>query len=356
MNNSLENVLTERLPQVTVIMPIRNEAGFIEYSIGSVLEQDYPSDLMEIIIADGMSTDKTRQIIMKKANENGQVAVRMIDNPELIVPTGFNAALQIAKGDVIIRVDGHTTIDPDYIRQCVSELKRTEAANVGGRMDACGKGVIGESIVLATSSRFGVGGARFHYSDKEEYVDTVYMGAWWKETFEKYGFFDEEQVRNQDEEFNYRLLKNGCKILLSPKIKSKYETRATLKSLWSQYFEYGYWKVRVLQKHPRQMRLRQFSPPIFVFSLLFFSILSLPAEWGRILFRLIAGSYILANLVASAFLANKKGWKYFFPLSIVYACLHFSYGIGFLVGMVRFASRWGRVSNSIYNKNYEKKE
>ena len=220
-------------------------------------------------------------------------------------------------------------------------LLTSGADNVGGRMDAVGEGDFAEAVVLATSSPFGVGGARFHYSDKEEWVDTVYMGAWPRRVFEEIGLFDEELVRDQDDEFNYRLREHGGKILLSPKIKSTYTVRSTPRSLWKQYFQYGYWKVRVLQKHPRQMRLRQFVPPGFAAGLLGSALLAVIFPWGWIPMLAVFGSYLIANLTASIITAIKSGWRHMPLLTVVYAILHLSYGLGFLVGLVKFANRWG---------------
>jgi hypothetical protein len=238
-------------------------------------------------------------------------------------------------------VDGHTIVAPDYVRQCVAALQCSGADNVGGRMVAVSHGLFGEAVALATSVRFGVGGARFHYSEREEWVDTVYMGAWPRRVFEKIGLFDEEQVRNQDDEFNYRLLENGGKILLSPKIKSRYYSRSTVRSLWRQYYQYGYWKVRVMQKHRSKMRPRQFAPPLFVASLLLslgLAPFSAFDEWSLLL---VAGSYIAANLSASAVTARRAGWRLFPLLAIAFAILHLAYGLGFLKGLVAFRSRWG---------------
>jgi len=325
-------------PFVSVLMPVRNEAAYIRNAIASILEQDYPSERVEIIIADGISSDNTRQTICRQF---GKQNLKIIDNPGRIVPTGLNAALQIARGEVIIRVDGHTLIASDYVRHCVEALARTGADNVGGRMNARGQGRFGEAVAVATSTPFGVGGARFHYSDQEEWVDTVYMGAWRREVFEKIGLFDEELIRDQDDEFNYRLREYGGKILLSPKIKSVYTNRSSPKALWKQYFQYGYWKVRVFQKHPLQMSLRQFIPPLFVGSLIFLLLLAPFLYWERLLFACVVAAYLSANLIASVLTADKCGWKHFPALPICYAILHLSYGTGFLTGLVKFINRWG---------------
>lgn len=324
---------------ISIILPIRNEASFIRESLGAILAQDYPMNQIEILVADGMSTDETREIVtqFQKSHPN----IHLIDNPGKIVPTGMNIALSQAKGEIIIRVDGHTIIAPDYLSKCVATLSRTSADNVGGKMNGIGGNPFGKSVALATSSSFGIGGGRFHYSDKEEWVDTVYMGAWPSKVFKDIGLFDEELVRDQDDEFNYRLRENGGRILLNPEIKSEYTVRSNPKSLWKQYYQYGFYKVRVLQKHPRQMSLRQFIPPIFVLSLLASITLLLSFSWGWIPLILVAGSYIIANLVASIIVASNKGWRHLFRLPLVFAILHHSYGSGFLVGLFKFWNRWG---------------
>ena len=330
------------LPFVSVIMPIRNEEGFIADSLGAVLAQDYPPDRMEVLIADGMSTDATRDIIAKTAAAHPEISVYVLDNPRKIVPTAFNIALAQARGEVIVRVDGHTIIAPDYIRECVAALERSGADNVGGRMNPVGRTPFGEAVALATSSPFGVGGARFHYSDREEWVDTVYMGCWPREVFERIGPFDEEFVRNQDDEFNYRLRASGGKILLSPRIKSIYYNRSTLRSLWQQYYQYGMYKVRVMQKHGQQMRIRQFVPPLFVLALFGSTLGTALHPSGWILLAGVAGSYGLANFAASLLTARHAGWRHLLRLPIVFATLHLGYGAGFLAGMIRFGGRFLR--------------
>lgn len=325
-------------------MPIRNEVDFIERSFGAVLTQDYPADCMEVLVVDGMSTDNTREIVERLRSQHSGLSIQVLDNPALIVPAGINRGLQVARGDVIVRVDGHTEIAPDYVRQCVAALKSSSADNVGGRMTAVGKTPFGKTVALATSTPFGVGGARFHYSDQQEWVDTVYLGAWRRDVFERIGFFDEEFVRNQDDELNYRLREHGGRILLSPLIKSIYTGRSSPRALWRQYFQYGFWKVRVLQKHPRQMQPRQFVPPMLVAVLLVSGLLApffRPVRW---LLVLAAGTYAIANLSISLWLAANKGWSHLLRLPFVFAILHLGYGSGFLVGLIRFADRWGNES------------
>lgn len=331
-------------PSVTVIVPIRNEAGFIQRSLQAILDQDYPSERMDVLVADGMSSDNTRQVIWQLVEQRRSTGpcpeVAVIDNPGGIVATGMNAALKRARGEIIVRVDGHTIIFYDYVSQCVAALERTGADNVGGTMDPVSDGSFGKAVALATSSPFGVGGGRFHYSNREEWVDTVYMGAWRRDTFRRIGFFDEELVRNQDDEFNYRLLSHGGRILLSQQIKAHYHNRSTFGSLWRQYFQYGYWKVRVMQKHPRQMRFRQLVPPTFVLSLLVGILLSpLSSSAARGLLAVVA-AYALVNAGATVWMAAMQGPGNLAWLPVVFTTLHLSYGMGFVVGLVKFLGRW----------------
>jgi glycosyltransferase involved in cell wall biosynthesis len=327
-------------PFVSVIMPVRNESRFIEECLGDVLAQDYPDDRLEVLIADGMSTDNTREIISRVAGSYPAIPVEIIDNPARIASTGLNAALQQARGDVIVRVDGHTFLERDHVRQCVEVLQRSGADHVGGRMETVSEGQFGEAVSLATGSSFGVGHGRFHYSDREEWSDTVSMGAWPRGVFERIGLFDEEQVRNQDDEFNYRLLENGGKILLSPSIRSKYYNRSTPRSLWRQYYQYGYWKIRVMQKHPAQMRPRQFAPPLFAAAIVFCVLLAPFFSFAGWAAGLVVGTYAIANLGASALIARRAGWHLMPRLALAFSILHLSYGFGFLVGLLRFWNRW----------------
>src|SRR5688572_15794917 len=207
----------DRTPTVTVIMPIRNEGAFLRRSLGAVLGQDYPAARLEVIVADGCSDDDTRAIVREL--QAAHPRLRLIDNPGRIAPTGMNAGIRAATGDVIVRVDGHTIVAHDYVRECVAALARTQAETVGGRMDGAGATPFGQAAALATSSRFGVGGARFHYSDREEPADSVYLGAWHRDVFDRFGLFDEELVRNQDDELNYRIQARGGRVMLCPRIR-----------------------------------------------------------------------------------------------------------------------------------------
>lgn len=328
----------ERYPFVSVIMPVHNEGNFILRSLGALLDQTYPKDRMEIILADGMSSDNTREL-GKETAAKSTIPIKFIDNVKKIAPSGLNLALGASKGEIIVRVDGHTIVEPDYVSECVEALLRTAVANVGGKMNAVSEGLAGQAIAVATSSRFGIGNARFHYADLEEYVDTVYLGAWPRSIFDRYGFFNEELVRNQDDEFNYRLRAGGEKILLSPKIRSIYYNRSSFKKLWRQYFQYGYWKVRVLQMHPRQMSMRQFIPPLFALSLIITALLALLTSVGVRVFVGLVLTYLIANFAATA-IAGKSKIALMPLVAFSFAILHLSYGFGFLLGVFSFLGHW----------------
>jgi glycosyltransferase involved in cell wall biosynthesis len=332
-------------PLVSVILPIRNEAHYIARSLGAVLTQDYPADRMEVMVVDGMSTDGTREIV--ESMSAGSPRVQLIDNTRRIAPTALNAAIARAGGEILIRVDGHCEIDRDYVRRCVEHLRNDGVDGVGGPLQTIGESFIARGIAVAMSSTFGVGDSAFRTVDnKTMLVDTIAFPAYTRNIVERVGLFDEELARNQDDDYNYRLRKIGAKVLLASDVRSRYYSRSSLRSLWRQYFQYGYWKVRVMQKHPRQMRPRQFVPPLFVAALLL-SLAAAPLSfiygvWFAWPFVLAAGSYTLANLAASVSITVKKrDWPLVGLLPIAFATLHVSYGLGFLVGLLKFRNRWG---------------
>ena len=326
-------------PTVSVIMPVRNEASYIDRSLGSVLAQDYPVDCLEILVVDGLSDDGTREAIC--AFQDQFPHIRLIDNPSRIVPPGLNLGIRLAKGDIIVRVDGHCEIAPDYVSRCVQHILEDGVDAVGGPIETIGETAEAQAIALAMSSWFGVGGSAFRtINDKAMLVETVAFPAYRRETLQKLGPFDEELVRNQDDEYNYRLLKQGGKILLSPDIRSVYYSRSSLTKLWRQYYQYGFWKVRVMQKHPRQMRWRQFVPAALVAGLTGSALLGLLFRPFWSLLALILMLYAVADLAASLSLGEKHGWDYVPRLLIIHPILHFSYGLGFLAGMFHFRARF----------------
>ena len=329
----------EVLPFVSLIMPVRNEGKFIAECLDAVMGQDYPPDRLEVFIVDGMSTDATPGIV--RSYEGRQIPLRMLENPGRIVPKGMNVALAETKGEIIVRVDGHCKIAPDYVSRCVDHIRTDHVDGVGGPVRTMGGTGTARVIALAMSSSFGVGGSAFRtVTDRTMLADTVPFPAYTRSIIDRAGPYDEELVRNQDDEYNYRLRKLGAKILLAADVRSEYYSRSSIKSLWRQYFQYGYWKVRVLQKHPRQMKMRQFVPAAFVASL---AVALAAAPWsvpGTAALLIVGGSYVAAN-VCAAFLTARGGRLADMPLlSVAFAALHVSYGLGFLVGLVKFRDRW----------------
>lgn len=336
----LLKVRGSELPFVSVIMPVRNEAEFIGRSLKAVFGQKYPHSRMEIIIADGISTDGTRDLIEEHLGKV-DIPMRIIDNPDQIAPAGLNRAIAVSRGSIIIRVDGHCEIDDDYVSYCVYYLQSGKADGVGGPIETVAETRESEAIAVAMSSSFGVGGSAFRtVKDRELEVDTVAFPGYRREVFERIGGFNQELVRNQDDEFNYRLRKNGGKIILTPFIRSLYYSRSTFKSLARQYFQYGYWKVRVFQLHPRQMSLRQFVPAAFVLTLFVLLVLSAVSSNALWFFLLFSGLYTSANIIASVLVSSKRRFTLMPMIAASFAVLHFSYGIGFVTGLVAFSTRW----------------
>jgi succinoglycan biosynthesis protein ExoA len=331
--------LMQKTPFVSVLMPVRNEASFIERSVGAVLAQDYPRDRIEIIIADGLSDDGTRNVIEALRLQNPNV--RLIDNPGKIVSTGLNAALRVANGEIIIRVDGHCEIAIDYVRRCVWHLTEADIDAVGGPLETIGETYIAEAIAAAMSSTFGVGGSAFRVGVKDaRFVDTVAFPGYRRDTIQRAGPYDEELVRNQDDEYNYRVRKLGGQILLSPDIQSRYYSRASFWRLWKQYLQYGYWKVRVMQKHPRQMQPRQFVPALFVITLVVLLITAPFLLVNKLVLAATLFAYVALSLAASVSAARKTEWRLLPLLPIAFTIIHLAYGSGFLLGMARFWNRW----------------
>jgi GT2 family glycosyltransferase len=329
-------------------MPVRNELTSLARALNSVLTQDYPSDRIELLIVDGMSDDGTREFLLQIMEQRGQprnnqpldvaysgYKINVLDNPARVVPNGLNMGLGQARGRVIIIVSGHCEIASDYVSRCVKVMEETGADCVGGPMVTKGETRIAHAIALAQSSFFGVGGVAFRTGrDKPCQVDTVAFGAYRREVFDQIGCFDEELIRNQDDELNFRLTQAGGKIWLDPSIQSVYYSRASLRSLWTQYFRYGFYKVRVIQKRGAIPSWRHLVPGTFVMGLggcLFLSLAYLQPFWALS----VAGAYLPVLGVVSVWMA-RKDWRTFLLLLLAFLTLHLGYGTGFLWGLWRW--------------------
>jgi len=328
------------LPMVSVVVPMRNEERHIADCLESLLRQDYPPTRVEILVVDGMSEDRSREIVGEFVSRNPNI--QLLDNPRWITPTAFNIGIRRATGDVICLASAHCRLENDYLSQCVNYLQLTEANNVGGMMRAMGENYVGEAIALVTSSPFGIGNSRFRYWQRERYVDTVFPGAYPRVVFDHIGLFDERLVRNQDYEFNYRLRRAGGRIFYTPAIRVLYHCRDSLVGLLKQYFQYGFWKAQVIIKHPRSIALRHLVPPIFVGTLVTTGLLGLASGQFRYLFALVVLSYLMASLVFSMATARRKGWRYLPILPLTFACVHLAWGSGVWWGLLWVISTWSQ--------------
>jgi len=324
------------LPFVTVVVPVRNEEGSIAASLRAVLEQDYPANRLEVIVADGMSEDRTRDVVTSTVALAGPDApqVTIVDNAERTAPAGLNAAMEVANGQVIIRIDGHCRVQSDYVSRCVRLLEQTGAENVGGAQVGVGHGIVGRAIARATSSPFGVGNARFRYATHAGWVDTVYLGAWPREVFDRIGGFDEELVRNQDDEHNFRILQAGGGIWFDPALRTRYEVRASLPTLWGQYFGYGLYKVRVIQKRRAVASWRHIVPAAFVVALTGTVVVGALTRTPKLILVVVV-PYLTVNAAASVHAARGEPGE-LAVLPLAFATLHLGYGSGFLAGLWRW--------------------
>lgn len=333
----MKNFIAHNSPLVSAIVPCSNEERFIANCLDSIVAQDYPKDKLEVFVVDGMSEDGTRKII-KQYTERFPF-INLLDNYKRTTSSAFNRGIKAAKGDIIIIMGSHSTYEKDYMSQCVSYLTNGDANNVGGKMITLPQNdsLRAKSIAFALSNRFGVGNSAFRTTCKSsKYVDTVFGGCYRKELFEKIGLFDEELLRNQDDEFNFRLIRNGGKILLVPEIVSYYYARNSWKNLWTMFFQYGYFKPLVARKVGGFLTWRQTIPALFVGSLIFTGILSFFGKRFLWLFLFVVALYVVANTVFSFSVSLKKGLKLLPFVAISFATLHLSYGIGYLKGIWDF--------------------
>lgn len=324
-------------PFISVIMPIRNEVAFIRESLGAVLEQDYPQEKFEILIADGMSDDGTREIIEElKSNYTN---LRLVDNPQRIVPTGFNAALSIAKGEIIVRIDGHAIVAKDFLSRNVELMnEHPEAWSTGGPIIHLAKTDFGKAVAVAMSHKLGVGNASHHFMDYEGYGEGVPFPAIRRWVFERVGNFDESLVRNQDDEFNFRMTEAGGKVFISPKVKYTYFVRERIKQLFRQYFQYGFWRIPVMKKHKQPTTLRQIVPMLFYLTCSLFLIIAIVLR--QPLFAVVLPFiYSLALTIAAIQVLPRTSFGVACRVPFAIAALHAGYAFGMMYGF------WASVFN-----------
>lgn len=325
-------------PSVTVIMPVRNEESFIGRAISSVLRQDYPVGKMDVVVVDGMSTDRTVQVIhdtyASMTAERHCSPLKVLSNPQRFVASSMNLAIELSGSEVIARVDGHCEVAADHISRCVTALLETGAECAGGVLVTVAESEGARAIAAAQSSVFGVGNALFRVAPEAgRYVDTLAFGTYQREVFTRIGMFDEELVRNQDDELNFRIILSGGRIWLDPRIKIAYYSRANIRTLWKQYYEYGFYKVHIIRKHRRLPSARSIVPFLLLLALVTATVHGIVTQDFR--GALIAlGTYLSAAGFAAATLRSTRKVRASSALMALMT-LHFGYGLGFVRGLVR---------------------
>ena len=322
---------------VSIIIPCYNERSTIAPLLDSLNTQTYPQTDMEVVIADGGSTDGTQDIIRQWASEHPGLLVKLVENHARTIPSGLNTAIKASSGKIIVRLDAHSKPHQEYIQRVVTALEENRGDNVGGVWDIQpgSEHWIARSIAAAAAHPIGVGGALYRYTDKAAYVDTVPFGAFKRELLDQVGMFDETLLTNEDYEFNARIRQSNGKIWLDPEIRSVYFARKNLQELSRQYWRYGYWKRQMLRRYPETLRLRQALPPLFLISLL---VLVLLSPFFPIALYTLAGLlsvYIIFLSLAGLQLSLKQqdlALLVGVPLAI--ACMHFSWGSGFIWGII----------------------
>jgi glycosyltransferase involved in cell wall biosynthesis len=320
-------------PFVSIVIPCRNEVSYIAACLGSILAGDYPADRLEILVADGQSDDGTREILRDYAAQHPRITV--LDNYLLTTPAALNLAIRAASGSVVVRMDGHVLYPPDYLRRLVEALEETGADNVGGVLETvpANNTPTARAIALGLAHPFGVGNSHFRTGTRERReVDTVPFGCFRREIFDRIGLFDEELVRNQDDEFNFRLIARGGRVLLLPEVNCRYFARRSFRQVASMYYQYGYFKPLVGRKVGRIMTVRQLVPSLLIAGLAGSSALSGSVPGAAVAFASIAAIYAGCVLACSA-VAARADLRCGLALAAVFPTLHFSYGLGYIRGI-----------------------
>ncbi len=325
--------------KISIIIPCRNEEKFIEKVIKSILNQTYPKDKLEVIFVDGMSEDRTQDIIKEYASK--YPFIKLLENPYKYVPHAMNIGIKNSTGDIIIRMDAHSEYPPDYVEKLVYWLKKLNADNVGGIwINIPSKNTLeARAIAIALSSNFGIGNAHYRLGkvNRPMKVDTVPFGCYPKKVFNKIGLYDEDLIRNQDDELNARLRKIGGKIFLIPDIKIKYYARDSLKKVAKMFFQYGYFKPLVNMKIGKPTTVRQLFPPLFVFMLIIPTLFAVAVPKVILTSIFVFILHSILNIFFSLNLSIKnKDLKLFPFLFVTFLIIHLSYGLGYIKGILDF--------------------
>ena len=318
---------------VSVVIPMRNEEKYIGKCLDSLLAQEWDGGSLEVVVVNGESEDGSKQIV-----ENMMPIfprLKLLDNPRQITPVSLNMGVKAATGDVIIILGAHSYVAKDFVSKNLHFLDTMAVDCVGGSISPVGDTYQGEAIALAMSSPIGVGNAFYRYSKVQRLVDTVQFGAYRREIFYRIGYFDEELVRNQDFELNHRIVSTGGRILLAPQVHGYYVVRSSIPKLFKQYFDYGFWKTKVISKEVGAFRLRYQIPPIFIMALAVTGLLGLfmPMLWS--LFQGIVILYAGLVFFTSLRISLNSGIKYLFVLPFAFITLHFGFGLGLITSWIQ---------------------
>ena len=314
--------------QCAVVIPCLNEERYIVSLLDSLAAQDYGPEGIEVIVADGGSTDRTRDLV---AGYKAPFArLELVDNPKRITVGGLNAGMDAAKGDCWIIIGAHSRVRTDFVRASVEALQRTGAACVGGPIETIGEGTVGKAIAAAMSSPFGVGNAKFRYADEEAEVDTVPFGCYHRKVWEVVGRFDETVDGADEDSYNARLIEAGGKIMLVPTIHSSYFPRQTLQALARQYWEYGAAKGTLLSRG-RPLQARHFAPAAMVGGGPILWMLGVVIKRARQLLFLLSLLYVVGGLFTARSVAKKTGANPLITFAAM-ATMHATYGAGFIFG------------------------
>jgi len=324
-------------PLVSIVIPARNEEKTIQRCIDSLTNSDYPMNRLEIIVVDGMSEDRTGEIVKMLSAENSQI--RLLPNEKKITPVARNIGVKAAQGDYIMFFDAHSTASSDYIRKCVELIRETDADNVGGVLKTLPseETLLGRAISKVLSSRFGVGGSKFRTGvEARQEVDTVPFGFYKRDVFERIGLFNENLVRNQDIEFNLRLKRAGGKILLSPEVELSYLSRSDLKGFLRNNFGNGFWVIYASRFSKTPFSLRHLVPMFFTVFLLMATILSLLPLVFTYLWLVPIVLYLAIDTMFSIWVMHQCNNKRSLLLALVlFPFLHLAYGLGSIAGFLR---------------------
>lgn len=322
---------------LSVICPVYNEEKYISQCIESLLLQDYPKDDLEILLVDGMSQDKTREIITSYTKK--YPFIKMLDNPKQIVPYAMNEGIKASRGDIIIRLDGHVEYPSNYFSALVKNLKALDADNVGALCETlpCGSSAKELAIAEVLGSSFGMGNSYFRIGcDEIKQVDTVPFGCFKREVFDKVGLYDTELIRNQDDELNGRIIKNGGKIYLIPSIVTKYYARDKISKVRKMFYQYGLYKPLVNKKLGAPATIRQFFPLAFVLGLILGALASC-IHWviASIYVMVLAFYLFLAYWFTVKSMRKTRNWGLLIYQPLTYLTVHVSYGWGYLMGIYK---------------------